>query len=198
MADNPILRSNALMLLLLLLRWVLGRALARSCCDSLDSTLAYAVHVLGCSASSFFIIQKSEYRKLPHFSDLLRNEMAGVTGRSGSLLASDAPARLSPTRGSTASRLTGTTSHARALAPTSAAAGAAGGSRSGTASSAASTTGTGIDYLDAAHGTGCLVCGLDNDHANILLCERCNDEYHTYCLRPALNSVPDGDWFCGE
>ena len=129
--------------------------------------------------------------------------MAGVTGRSGSLLLpSDAPPRLSPTRGSAASRLTGTTSHARALASTSAAGAAgplAGGSRSGTASSAAaSTTGTGIDYLDAAHGTGCLVCGLDNDHANILLCERCNDEYHTYCLRPALNSVPDGDWFCGE
>lgn len=138
--------------------------------------------------------------KWPHFHcHFAINKMAGVTGRSGSLLPSDAPARLSPTRGSTASRLTGTTSHARALASTSAAAGAAGASRSGTASSAAaSTTGTGIDYLDAAHGTGCLVCGLDNDHANILLCERCNDEYHTYCLRPALNSVPDGDWFCGE
>ena len=68
------------------------------------------------------------------------------------------------------------------------------------ASAASSTDSTGIGYLDAGAltGTGCLVCGLDNDHANILLCERCNDEYHTYCLRPALNSVPEGDWFCGK
>ena len=47
------------------------------------------------------------------------------------------------------------------------------------------------------NGTGCLVCGKDDDHPNILLCEGCNDEYHTYCLRPALNSIPEGDWFCG-
>ena len=47
-------------------------------------------------------------------------------------------------------------------------------------------------------GTGCLACGKDDDHPNILLCERCNDEYHTYCLRPALNSIPEGDWFCGK
>ena len=45
-------------------------------------------------------------------------------------------------------------------------------------------------------GTGCLSCGIDNDHANLLLCEGCNDEYHTYCLDPPLNAVPSGDWFC--
>mmetsp|Transcript_26998 Transcript_26998/g.77871 ORF Transcript_26998/g.77871 Transcript_26998/m.77871 type:complete len:468 (-) Transcript_26998:1237-2640(-) len=120
--------------------------------------------------------------------------MAGVTGRSGSLLPSDAPARLSPTRGSASSRLAGPITHGRALG--SRAGGRGSTAAAAAASSAASTTGTGIDYLDATHGTGCLVCGLDNDHANILLCERCNDEYHTYCLRPALNSVPEGDWFC--
>ena len=47
-------------------------------------------------------------------------------------------------------------------------------------------------------GTGCLTCGEDDDHANLLLCEACNDEYHTYCLDPPLRSVPTGDWFCGE
>lgn len=45
-------------------------------------------------------------------------------------------------------------------------------------------------------GTGCLHCGEDDDHANILLCEGCNDEYHTYCLDPPLRSVPTGDWYC--
>lgn len=47
-------------------------------------------------------------------------------------------------------------------------------------------------------GTGCLACGEDDDHANLLLCEACNAEYHTYCLETPLRSVPTGDWFCAE
>jgi hypothetical protein len=45
---------------------------------------------------------------------------------------------------------------------------------------------------------GCRICRRDEDHANLLLCEACNDEYHTYCLKPALECVPEDDWFCGE
>ena len=45
---------------------------------------------------------------------------------------------------------------------------------------------------------GCRICLRDEDHANLLLCEACNDEYHTYCLKPALQSVPEDDWFCGR
>ena len=51
--------------------------------------------------------------------------------------------------------------------------------------------------LPVQFGTGCLCCGEDDDHANLLLCEACNDEYHTYCLDPPLKSVPTGDWVCG-
>jgi hypothetical protein len=47
-------------------------------------------------------------------------------------------------------------------------------------------------------GTGCLTCGEDDDHANLLLCEGCDEEYHTYCLDPPLRAVPTGDWFCGK
>jgi len=43
---------------------------------------------------------------------------------------------------------------------------------------------------------GCKVCHRDVDHPNLLLCEACNDEYHTYCLKPPLQSVPEGDFFC--
>jgi hypothetical protein len=46
------------------------------------------------------------------------------------------------------------------------------------------------------YGTGCLACGEDDDHANLLLCEACNAEYHTYCLEPPLRAVPNGDWYC--
>ncbi|KAL7509608.1 hypothetical protein ACHAXN_006565 [Cyclotella atomus] len=43
---------------------------------------------------------------------------------------------------------------------------------------------------------GCRICCRDEDHANLLLCEACNDEYHTYCLQPPLKNVPEDDWFC--
>lgn len=36
---------------------------------------------------------------------------------------------------------------------------------------------------DESFGTGCLACGRDDDHANLLLCEACNAEYHT-CVLP--------------
>ena len=42
----------------------------------------------------------------------------------------------------------------------------------------------------------CKVCGKDeNDHV-LLLCDRCNSEYHTYCLYPPLPRVPKKSWYC--
>ncbi|GJZ89972.1 bromodomain-containing protein [Tanacetum coccineum] len=42
----------------------------------------------------------------------------------------------------------------------------------------------------------CKVCGKDeNDHV-LLLCDRCNSEYHTYCLYPPLQRVPKKSWYC--
>ncbi|KAL3908500.1 MAG: hypothetical protein SGILL_008457 [Bacillariaceae sp.] len=45
-------------------------------------------------------------------------------------------------------------------------------------------------------GGGCTVCGRDDDHSNLLLCEGCETETHTYCLDPPLDAVPEDDWFC--
>ena len=45
---------------------------------------------------------------------------------------------------------------------------------------------------------GCLTCGMDDDYALLLICELCNGEYHTYCLNPPLESVPEGDFYCGR
>lgn len=42
----------------------------------------------------------------------------------------------------------------------------------------------------------CLVCGRGDDEAMILLCDRCDDSYHTYCLFPPLKEIPKGDWRC--
>ncbi|KTG47735.1 hypothetical protein cypCar_00027830 [Cyprinus carpio] len=42
----------------------------------------------------------------------------------------------------------------------------------------------------------CLVCGKGNDEDRLLLCDGCDDSYHTFCLIPPLSDVPKGDWRC--
>lgn len=46
------------------------------------------------------------------------------------------------------------------------------------------------------HQDGCLACGKDDDHKNLMFCDMCDGEYHYYCLQPPLSAVPAGDWFC--
>eukprot|EP00951_Prasinocladus_malaysianus_P022989 scaffold194176_cov34-Prasinocladus_malaysianus.AAC.1 len=31
----------------------------------------------------------------------------------------------------------------------------------------------------------------------MLLCDGCDKGFHTFCLKPALQCIPEGDWFCG-
>uniref|UniRef100_A0A3B1KA19 [histone H3]-trimethyl-L-lysine(4) demethylase n=1 Tax=Astyanax mexicanus TaxID=7994 RepID=A0A3B1KA19_ASTMX len=42
----------------------------------------------------------------------------------------------------------------------------------------------------------CLVCGNGNDEDRLLLCDGCDDSYHTFCLIPPLTDIPKGDWRC--
>uniref|UniRef100_A0A6Q2Z6A5 [histone H3]-trimethyl-L-lysine(4) demethylase n=1 Tax=Esox lucius TaxID=8010 RepID=A0A6Q2Z6A5_ESOLU len=42
----------------------------------------------------------------------------------------------------------------------------------------------------------CLVCGSGSDEDRLLLCDGCDDSYHTFCLIPPLNDIPKGDWRC--
>ncbi|XP_071685703.1 methyl-CpG-binding domain-containing protein 9 isoform X2 [Rutidosis leptorrhynchoides] len=42
----------------------------------------------------------------------------------------------------------------------------------------------------------CKVCGMDRNDDNVLLCDKCDSEYHTYCLDPPLARIPDGNWYC--
>ncbi|XP_046730827.1 lysine (K)-specific demethylase 5Ba isoform X1 [Silurus meridionalis] len=42
----------------------------------------------------------------------------------------------------------------------------------------------------------CLVCGGGGDEDKLLLCDGCDDSYHTFCLIPPLHDVPKGDWRC--
>uniref|UniRef100_A0A8C7QGI6 [histone H3]-trimethyl-L-lysine(4) demethylase n=1 Tax=Oncorhynchus mykiss TaxID=8022 RepID=A0A8C7QGI6_ONCMY len=42
----------------------------------------------------------------------------------------------------------------------------------------------------------CLVCGSGSEEDRLLLCDGCDDSYHTFCLIPPLHDVPKGDWRC--
>ncbi|KAK0146482.1 Bromodomain adjacent to zinc finger domain protein 2B [Merluccius polli] len=42
----------------------------------------------------------------------------------------------------------------------------------------------------------CQLCGRGDHEDRLLLCDGCDQGCHTYCLRPRISSVPEGDWFC--
>ncbi len=46
--------------------------------------------------------------------------------------------------------------------------------------------------------TRCRICKRKNDPESMLLCDGCNRGHHTYCLKPKLKSIPEGDWYCKE
>ncbi|XP_051972617.1 remodeling and spacing factor 1-like isoform X2 [Xyrauchen texanus] len=49
---------------------------------------------------------------------------------------------------------------------------------------------------DVPNDDPCKHCGLPNHPELILLCDSCDNGYHTACLRPPLMIIPDGEWFC--
>uniref|UniRef100_A0A4W4H1X8 [histone H3]-trimethyl-L-lysine(4) demethylase n=1 Tax=Electrophorus electricus TaxID=8005 RepID=A0A4W4H1X8_ELEEL len=42
----------------------------------------------------------------------------------------------------------------------------------------------------------CMSCGRGDEEDRLLLCDGCDDSYHTFCLIPPLQDVPKGDWRC--
>ncbi|KAK3235821.1 hypothetical protein CYMTET_54005 [Cymbomonas tetramitiformis] len=42
----------------------------------------------------------------------------------------------------------------------------------------------------------CEVCRKTDGEAEMLLCDACNRGYHLWCLNPALDGVPEGEWLC--
>lgn len=42
----------------------------------------------------------------------------------------------------------------------------------------------------------CKVCGMDRNDDSVLLCDKCDSEYHTFCLDPPLARIPAGNWYC--
>jgi len=53
-----------------------------------------------------------------------------------------------------------------------------------------------IEEHDANEEGVCKHCSRDASFGTLLICDKCDDEYHLDCLDPPAASIPDGDWFC--
>lgn len=42
----------------------------------------------------------------------------------------------------------------------------------------------------------CQICRKGDNEELLLLCDGCDKGCHTYCHRPKITAIPDGDWFC--
>lgn len=41
----------------------------------------------------------------------------------------------------------------------------------------------------------CQFCHSGDNEDKLLLCDGCDRGYHTYCFRPKMENIPDGDWW---
>ncbi|XP_072379907.1 bromodomain adjacent to zinc finger domain protein 2B isoform X1 [Diabrotica undecimpunctata] len=44
----------------------------------------------------------------------------------------------------------------------------------------------------------CQFCQSGDNEDKLLLCDGCDKGYHTYCFKPKMDTIPDGDWYCTE
>lgn len=44
----------------------------------------------------------------------------------------------------------------------------------------------------------CQFCHSGDNEQMLLLCDGCDKGYHTYCFKPKMDKIPDGDWYCYE
>ena len=41
-------------------------------------------------------------------------------------------------------------------------------------------------------------CRTGDNESLMLLCDNCDRGTHTYCCKPKLESIPEGDWYCHD
>ena len=42
----------------------------------------------------------------------------------------------------------------------------------------------------------CRICDKANKEDELLMCDHCDAEFHTFCLNPPITEVPAGPWYC--
>ncbi|RNA26156.1 bromodomain adjacent to zinc finger domain 2B-like, partial [Brachionus plicatilis] len=53
-----------------------------------------------------------------------------------------------------------------------------------------------IEWDKSIMKASCHICSMDDNEESLLLCDNCDLGYHTYCFRPKIERIPDGDWYC--
>ncbi|XP_036380882.1 tyrosine-protein kinase BAZ1B-like isoform X2 [Megalops cyprinoides] len=53
-----------------------------------------------------------------------------------------------------------------------------------------------IKWDMSAENARCKVCRKKGEDDKLILCDECNKAFHLFCLRPALYSIPEGEWLC--
>ncbi|XP_030764884.1 bromodomain adjacent to zinc finger domain protein 2B-like isoform X3 [Sitophilus oryzae] len=46
--------------------------------------------------------------------------------------------------------------------------------------------------------SNCQFCHSGDNEDKLLLCDSCDRGYHTYCFKPKMENIPEGDWYCHE
>ncbi|KAF5304691.1 hypothetical protein FQA39_LY09468 [Lamprigera yunnana] len=46
--------------------------------------------------------------------------------------------------------------------------------------------------------SNCQFCHNGDNEDKLLLCDGCDKGYHTYCFKPKMENIPEGDWYCHE
>lgn len=54
----------------------------------------------------------------------------------------------------------------------------------------------GLNEFDPLAKYVCHTCQRGDAEESMLLCDGCDDSYHTFCLKPPLSEIPKGDWRC--
>lgn len=55
-----------------------------------------------------------------------------------------------------------------------------------------------VEWSKSVLNLRCRICRRKGDAETMLLCDGCNRGYHSTCLKPAIDVIPKGDWFCYE
>lgn len=47
---------------------------------------------------------------------------------------------------------------------------------------------------DSFNSQNCQFCQSGESEDKLLLCDGCDRGYHTYCFKPKMEKIPEGDW----
>lgn len=51
-----------------------------------------------------------------------------------------------------------------------------------------------IHHLSVSY-QNCQFCSSGENEDKLLLCDGCDKGYHTYCFKPKMVNIPEGDWY---